>query len=672
MQDTNQLLSQRLNQAQQAELQGNNHEALQIYQQLLLLHPTELGLHALCGNLCVQLARFEEAAGYFRRLLHANKKNNDTRNALCYCLATLGNQAHNNGNFLQAEACFEEATQRQPDNAAYWYNLGNAQRELGKPQAALESFRLSIKFDPNDADAHNNLGNVQRELGKLDVAIASYERALQLNPNLHHALAHLVHQKQHVCDWAGQGANNQDTDNLDTQMTEIRRLVCEEPSAQISPFAFLALPGATAAEQKQCATNWANNLFGHMIENDLANNSLTPDLIDTRLQGKANKGKPKEKISIGYLSADFRLHPLAFLITELIEKHDRNKFKIVAYAYGAVDNTPTRKRLVKAFDQFNDIRHLSDIQAAQKIKQDGIDILVDLTGFTQTSRTGIVALKPAPISINWLGYAGTMGSIRGTIKGEICGETIDESNAKPLFDYILVDRIIAPNSSDFSEQLLYLPCYQPNDSQRPIGKSTTKIDNHLPADTFVFCCFNQTFKITAEIFSAWMRILKQAPNSVLWLLDCNLWAKSNLQAAAENAGIAANRIIFAPRVPISEHLARHAHADLFLDTQPYNAHTTASDALFMEVPVLTILGNTFAGRVAASLLTRAGLPELITNNLQEYEQKAVYFAQQPKKLTELNIAQKKSPLFDAAQFAHDIEQQYLNTWEKLDVSTELP
>lgn len=642
MQNTNQLLSQRLNQAQQAELQGNFGEALQLYQQILQLYPTELGLHARCGNLCAQLQRFEEAAGYFRRILNADKKSDDARNALCYCLAALGNQMHTNGNFLQAEACFEEATLHKPGNAVYWYNLGNAQRELGKPQAALQSFKLSIQFDPNDADAHNNLGNIQRELGKLDKAIASYERALQINPNLHHALAHLVHQKQHMCDWTG----------LDVQIAELRRLVREEPSAQISPFAFLALPGATAAEQKQCASNWANNQLGYMIENGLPGAQ-----IDTGLQGKAIKGKPKEKISIGYLSADFRLHPLAFLITELIEKHDRKRFNVVAYSYGAVDNTPVRKRLIKAFDQFNDIRHLNDIQAAQKIQQDGIDVLVDLTGFTQTSRTGIVALKPAPININWLGYAGTMGEIRGKIGGEL--------NTKALFDYILVDRVIAPNSSDFSEELLHLPCYQPNDSQRPVGKTTTKIDNHLPADAFVFCCFNQTFKITAEVFAVWMRILKKAPNSVLWLLDCNPWAKNNLQREAEKAGIAVERIIFAPRVPIAEHLARHQHANLFLDTLPYNAHTTASDALFMNVPVLTMLGNTFASRVAASLLTRAGLPELVTNSLHEYQQKAVYFAQHPEELAKLNIAQHKLPLFDANQFAHDLEQKYLDAWAKL-------
>ncbi len=610
------------------------------YQQALLQNPKDLETQLNCANLCLELQRFEEAAGYFRRLVRA-LKNRDLKthgyccNALCFSLESLGNQAQIIAQFALAAGCFEEALELQPGNAVFWYNLGNAQRELGQPQAALDSFKKSVQFNPNDADTHNNLGNIQRELGKLDKAIASYETALKLNPNLHHALAHLVHQKQHVCDWAGVGS-----DSLESQIAEVRRLVREEPSAQISPFAFLAMPSTTAQEQKLCTTNWANNMFANIT----SKNSMPASRMDTASQSISISNK-KNKLNIGYLSADFRLHPLAFLITELIEKHDRNQFKIFAYSYGAVDKTPTRQRLVQAFDQFHDIRHLNDDEAADKIRFDNIDILVDLTGFTQTSHTGIVAQKPAPISINWLGYAGTMGEIGGSL------------NQKSLFDYILVDQIIAPNADDFSEQLLHLPCYQPNDSKRPIGKSTTRMDNNLPENVFVFCCFNQTFKMSAEIFGCWMRILSQAPNSVLWLLDCNPWAKANIQAAAENAGIAANRIIFAPRVPVAEHLSRHVHADLFLDTMPYNAHTTASDALWMNVPVLTMLGETMASRVAASLLTRAGLPQFICSNLQEYQQKALSFIQNP---SLLNINTKQSPLFDAAQFARDIEQQYLN------------
>ncbi len=628
MQNVNDILAQ----AQQYQSAGNLSMALQLYQQVLFQHPKELSLHIVCGNLCVELARYEEAAGYFRRIVNANKKSNDAKNALCYALQGLGNQAHLAANYKLAEACFEEVLQYQPNNAIYWYNLGNAQRELGKPQAALTSFTRSIQQNPNDADAHNNLGNIQRELGQLDKAIASYERALQLNPQLHHALAHLVHQKQHICDWR----------DLESQIAQLRSWVSNEPKAQISPFAFIAMPGTTAQEQKQCASNWANNLYKDMPEN-----RMNIDFQD----------RPK-KLKIGYMSADFRLHPLAFLITELIEKHDRAQFEIVAYSYGADDNTPERKRLQQAFDDFVDIRGLNDLEAAKKIRDDQVHILVDLTGYTQTSRTGIVALKPAAIHINWLGYAGTMG--------EIWCEIREELNSKPVFDYIIADHTIAPNPEDFSEQILYLPCYQPNDSQRPIGKSSTKASHHLPEDAFVFCCFNQTFKITPEVFDVWMRILNQVPNSVLWLLECNAWAKANLQSAALKTGVDAQRLVFATRVPIADHLARHVHADLFLDTLPYNAHTTASDALWMGLPVLTCMGETFASRVAASLLKRVNLPELVSSSLEEYEQKALGLASNHAKIAQikqqLNAKNMKSTLFDSQQFAREIEQQYLNIW----------
>ena len=630
MQNANELLAK----AKQNELQGNIYEALKVYQQVLLQYPDELSLHAVCGNLCVQLQRFEEAADYFRRILSAENKNLAARNALCYVLSWLGNQAHNNGNFAQAETCFDEATQHEPGNAAFWYNLGNAQRELNKPQSALYSFQQSLKFDVNDADTHNNLGNVQRELGQLDKAISSYENALQLNPSLHHALAHLVHQKQHICDW----------NSLDVQISQLRNLVKTEPNAQISPFALLAMPGTTAQEQKQCASNYANN-------------TLKRYSASSMYIGLQSILKKHKKLKIGYFSADFRLHPLAFLITELIEKHDRNQFEIFAYSYGKDDKTPARKRLEKAFDHFVDITNLNDFEAAKKIRGEEIDILVDLTGYTQSSRSGIVALKPAHIHINWLGFPSTMG----------------ELNGEPLFDYILADKTVAPNLADFSEKLLYLPCYQPNDSKRPISnKSIVHMDigmQGMPDNKpFVFCCFNQTFKITADLFAVWMRLLKQMPNSVLWFLECNHWAKTNLQAAAEQAGIANNRLVFAPRVSIAEHLARHELADLFLDTLPYNAHTTASDALFMRLPLLTCMGETFASRVAASLLQNVNMPELITQNLAEYEQKALHLAQNPEKLAQLkqklNAEIEKSNLFNPAQFAHDLESIFLDVVNK--------
>ena len=600
--------------------------ALSQYQQALLRNPKDLDAQIMCGNLCVELSKFEEAAGYFRRVVRI-VKNDAARRALCYTLEQMGNAAQNAGHFVQAEACFAEALEYQAGNAIYWYNLGNAQRDLGKPQAALNSFKQSLKFNPNDADVYNNLGNVQRELGQLDKAIASYKTALQLNPSLHHALAHLVHQKQHICDW----------DGLDAQFLSLRNLVKTQPSAQISPFAFLAVPN-TAPEQKQCASNYANSTFMHLVD------------LSKKLNFQHHK-QTKTKLKIGYLSADFRLHPLAFLITELIESHDKTQFETHAYSYGIDDKTPARKRLESAFNHFHDIRLMNDVNVATKIYQDGIDILVDLTGYTQSSRTSIVALKPAPISINWLGFPGTMGEIA----------------SKPLFDYMIADNTVAPNPANFSEQLIYLPCYQPNNSKRPVGKETTKAEHQLPNNAFVFCCFNQTFKITAEMFGVWMRILKQTPSSVLWLLDCNQWAKANLQEACEQAGIDKNRLIFAPRVPIESHLERHNHADLFLDTLPYNAHTTASDALYMGLPILTCMFETFASRVAAGLLSRADLLELVTDELMDYEEKAIELAHNPQQLAQIKNKIKPNLtdycLFNPPYFMQQLASEYKKIWQ---------
>jgi predicted O-linked N-acetylglucosamine transferase (SPINDLY family) len=469
------------------------------------------------------------------------------------------------------------------------------------------------------------LGNVQRELGQLDLAISNYKKALQLKPDMHHALVHLVHQKQHICDW----------DGLNKQIETIRDLVKNSPSSQVSPFAFLSMPNTTAAEQKICASNYVMQNYAPLF-------AMRDTLGFTHTRNN-------KKLKLGYLSADFRLHPLAFLITELIESHDKSQFETFAYSYGINDKSPARKRLEQAFDHFVDIRNLSEIDAAKKINADKIDILIDLTGFTQSSRTGIVALKPAPVSINWLGYPGTMGDLNG----------------EPLFDWLLADKVVAPNQADFSEKLLYLPCYQPN-NQREVGKKTNKSAHHL-GENFVFCSFNQTFKITAEMFALWMRLLAQVPNSVLWLLDCNIWAKANLQREAKSAGIDIDRLIFAPRVSIEAHIERQTHADLFLDTLPYNAHTTASDALYRSLPVLTCMGETFPARVATSLLQTIGLPELICDSLQKYEEKALFLATNPAELARIKqqlVTQKEtSDLFKPEHFARDLEIQLQNVWQ---------
>lgn len=617
--------------------------ALKHYQQILLRNPKDIDAQIHCGNLCVELGRFEEAAGYFRRLLRIFKTNQDVRDALCFALQALGNEAHTKRRFTMAEACFLEALQHQPKNAVYWYNLGNAQRELGRPKEALKSFQESLTLNPDDADALNNLGNVYRELGQLDQAILSYKQALKINPDLHHALAHLVHQQQHICDWQ----------DLERNINDVRQRVKNIPTARISPFAFLSMPGTTAEEQKLCATHWVNNQYSSLI-------SLGKKL---NFKHQTERNHKNQKIKIAYLSADFRLHPLAFLITELIEQHDRNQFEVIAFSFGVDDKTSARIRLEKAFDAFYDIRFMTDVEAANKIHACGADILVDLTGFTQTSRSGIAALRPAAINVNWLGFPGTMGEIDQPANA---GSPLPQH---PLFDYMISDDFITPSAAavHYAETLMPLPnCYQPNNQQRPIGEKPTRESCALPEGAFVFCCFNQTFKITPAVFTVWMRILKARTNSVLWLLECNTWAKQNLNAEAVKHGIDPCRIIFAPRVSIADHLARHVHADLFLDTLPYNAHTTCSDALWMGVPVLTCTGTTFASRVAGSLLNACHLSELITENLDAYEQKALALANQHETLSglkqKLSSNNATAALFDTPLFTKNLENAYITMY----------
>ncbi|HWU83014.1 MAG TPA: tetratricopeptide repeat protein, partial [Methylophilaceae bacterium] len=484
-----------------------------------------------------------------------------------------------------------------------------------------------LALAPTDADGWNNLGNVLRELGRLDEAVAAYRQALQHEPALYHAKVHLVHQQQHMCDWQG----------LDESVACIRDWVRTKPEALVSPFAFLAMPGTTAAEQRLCALQWAKNRHQPLIE---LGRNLAFNYVKT----------PGRKLHVGYLSGDFRLHPLAFLITEMIELHDGEKFEISAYSYARNDETRERKRLEEAFDHFVDISTMSMPEAAKRIHADQVDILVDLTGFTQNSRSGILAMRPAPVQVNWLGFPGTMGA--------------------PYVDYLISDSCITPPSAaaDYSEALVLMPhSYQPNDRNRPIGKSPMRIDYGLPEEAFVFCCFNQTFKITPAVFAIWMRLLKAVPGSVLWLLECNPWAKTNLLREAAVQGIDGSRLIFAPRVPIAEHLARHDLADLCLDTLPYNAHTTASDALWMCLPVVTVAGDTFAARVAASLLRAANLPELVTTSLEEYEALALRLASDPALLDgyreRLLQSSAEIPLFNTAAFTAALERAYLQMQE---------
>lgn len=591
---------------------------LQQLQQAIQRDPRNPALHYELGNLLLQ-HQPEKAVASFKAALKLAPGHPQI-------LLQLGNAYSAMARYEEAVAQFSAALKSDSAQAAAHYNLGNALRELGRPQLAAASYHAALRLDPGDADCHNNLGNVLRELGKLDQAIACYRTALDLNPRLHHARLHLMHQRQHSCDWQ----------DWNSEIAEIRRLVREEPHAQISPFAFLSLPGTSAAEQRLCSEQWAKNRFKALVP--------PPERLAAFRSRPANA-----RLRIGYLAADFRQHPLTSLAAELVELHDRQGFEVFGYSYGPNDKSAERKRWEQAFDHFREIHPLSLQQAAQRIFDDRVDILVDLTGYTQSSRTGILALRPAPIQVNWLGFPGTLGA--------------------PFADYLLTDRTVAPASeaAHYSEQLVYLPdTYQPNNRERLDAPTPTRTVCGLPEDGVVFCCFNQTFKITPQVFDSWMKILSEIPSGVLWLLECNGWAKANLQREAKARGIDPGRLVFAPRASQGEHLARHRCADLFLDTAPYNAHTSASDALWAGLPVLTRIGETFASRVAASLLQAAGLPELITHSREEYEQAAIQFASDPALLAALHerlAAEKpRSPLFDTPRFLRHLETAYRTMW----------
>jgi predicted O-linked N-acetylglucosamine transferase (SPINDLY family) len=349
------------------------------------------------------------------------------------------------------------------------------------------------------------------------------------------------------------------------------------------------------------------------------------------------------RIRIGYFSADFRSHATSYLLAELLELHDRERFEVSAFSFGPSSPDPMRQRVESACDRFVDVRGSSDQEVAELARKMEIDIAIDLMGFTHLCRPGIFALRAAPVQVSYLGYPGTMGV--------------------PYMDYLIADSTVIPEGDEagYQEKIIRLPdCYQVNDRKRSIADGAfAREDLGLPREGFVFCCFNNSCKITPRAFDVWMRILERVEGSVLWLLEDNAAASRNLRQEAERRHLSANRLVFAERMPAPAHLARHRAADLFLDTFPYNAHTTASDALWAGLPLLTCLGNTFAGRVAASLLTAVNLPELVAATPKEYEEKAVELAADPRRIDELKsrLVEQRSTatLFDTPRFARYLE-----------------
>jgi len=531
------------------------------------------------------------------------------------------------GRVAEAIPALRRAIELEPAYPEAHNNLANLYQMTGHLEEAVASYLTALRLQPAYAEAYRNLASALGRLGRIEEAAAALAKAVSIHPGYIEAVALLAHQLKHLCDW-----------RMIDELT--RRLIgaVEDGSGAVNPFVFLTLE-TTATQQRLCAEQWAQA---------------------RRLAGNEAVRAPmvRKRITLGYLSADFQEHATAHLISELFELHDRSRFRVLGYSYGADDGSAARQRIRESFDEFVDLEDASHADAAARIRADGVDILVDLKGYTTGARPEIMALRPAPIQVNYLGYPGTMGM--------------------RAMDYILVDRFVAPADREehFTETLVHLPdCYLVNDRRRPITRALSRAEYGLPESGFVFCCFNSPHKITPAIFDIWMRLLERAPGSVLWLLEANPPAMANLRREAEaRLKGGSERLRFAASLANAEHLARFAVADLFLDTLPYNAHTLTSDALWGGCPVLTSTGETFASRVAGSILHAAGLPELVTSTLEEYEATASRLAGDRTELEMLRArilrSRMDAPLFDTPRFARAIEAAFEWMMQKASRQTE--
>lgn len=623
--------------------QGKLDEAIAAYNQAIQLNPQNAHTY---NNLCSALLAQKKPVEAIEACRKAIACNPD------FAIAhyNLGVAWQQQGKFNEAIASFQNAINSLPNFPEAYTNMGLALMSLGRPDEAIVAYRKAIEIRPDFAEAYNNLGQPLNDQRKLEEATEAYQHAVELKPNFTGALNNLVTilRKRGMIDEAiekcrGGIAADPTNTKARIELPNLRRQICDwtdyETDTQtllalvddVEPFIFLSVL-STPAHQLQCAQKWASKLSRG---------------ISFRHDAPRTPGR----IRIGYLSADFRRHATAYLMAELFERHDRSRFEIFGYSYGYDDESDVRQRLVAAFDHFIDLQHTPHVAAAQRIYDDKIDILVDLKGYTGDTRTDILVNRPAPIQVNYVGYPGTMGA--------------------DFIDYIIGDSFVTPLDQQpfFSERIVQLPhSYQPNDTKRQIDERIPTRELYgLPEQGLVFCSFNGSYKITPVFFDVWMRLLKAVPGSVLWLLAVNPSTEQNLRREAAARGVGPERLIFAQGMPLPLHLARHRLADLFLDTLPICAHTTASDSLWAGLPVLTCAGNCFVGRVAGSLLQAVGLPELITHSVEEYEAMALDLGTHPEKLVALKEKLKRNlptaPLFNIEYYTRGLEAAYNRMWE---------
>jgi len=593
----------------------NRHsEALNCYEKILTIQPNFAEGHYNRANVLDALGTYEEAVASYDRALALRPR-------YAEAWSNRGNALNHMLRHEEALASCDRALAIDPAHAEAWSNRGNALEFLHRFDEALTCYEKVISLRPTLARAFFSRGNVLRVLGRLAEALESFEAALSLEPNSATLRFNRELLQLETCSWT-------DAEKFAQRMRDL--ILAGEGGVQ--PFTCISYLNDPAI-QLRCARNFTRQIK-----------------LDQPIPVRATSTN-HAKLKIAYLSADFRNHAVGRAIAELFELHDRTRFEVIGVSFGPDDHSELRSRLVRSFDQFHDVRARSDGDAATALNGLEVDIAIDLMGYTTHGRPGILAHRPAPIQVSYLGYPGTMGA--------------------GFIDYVLADKFVLPFEEQqfYDEKIVHLPdCYQPNDSKRNISPATpTRREAGLPEDAFVFCCFNNNYKMTAPVFEIWMRLLRSVEHSVLWLFARHDLAKENLRREASIRGIDPNRLVFMGELPHDDYLARHALADLFLDTLPYNAHATGSNALWTGLPLVTCRGNTLAGRVGASLLHAAGLPELVTQNLEEYEALVRKLATDRELLRSIRRKLRENrdtcPLFDPDRFRRHIEKAYSMMWE---------
>ncbi|MEP6942301.1 MAG: tetratricopeptide repeat protein [Betaproteobacteria bacterium] len=564
----------------------------------------------------------DRALGCYREVLAADGAQADA-------LGNVANALFERNDLAQSAEAYAKLVAIRPAlPAAVWVRRALVLQRMGQLAEAEGSLREAARAQPDDPRILANLGSICIEQGKHGDADEPLARVRELEPHNAYALSMLAHARAQRCAWSG----------IDELFDDIARLL-DAPAVDgvaVAPMPLLAMPLAPLLLRK-AAERWSRALA-------LSAGATSRAMLPT--------ADGDGRLRVAFVSSDFREHAVAVVISEMLERLDRDRLEVFAYGLLPADTGPAGRRIAAAVEHFADVSALPADAIARRMREDGIAVAFDLNGYTRNARPEVFALRPAPLQINSIGYPGTLGA--------------------PWYDYIHIDRFVAPEGSKhlYSERYLRMPhSYYASDTTRaPSGPPPSRAQCGLPEAAFVYCSFNNTFKILPAVFAAWMRILAPTPNAVLWLLDTSAEARANLGKEAQRRGVAPHRLIFAPRVDIASHMARHAAADLFLDTAPYGAHTTCNDALLAGLPVLTCVGESFASRVAGSQLHALGLPELVTRRIDDYEALAVALATTPGRLAKLRsrVAANRHDhaLFDMEAYARALEDRVIEAWQR--------